>query len=123
LTRRILNPTFLFASLDFVLAFSAFYVASLLRFQFSVDATERYLGPLLPRALSFGLLVMLGLLAMGLYRARQRPRTWETVARVIIGIAIGCVCCVILFYLVPYLKSGRGVLAGAGCCPTGRHVG
>ena len=113
MTRRFLNPTFLFASLDFLLAFAAFCLASPLRFQLDVGAAERYLGPVLPRATTFGVLVMLGLLAMGLYRARQRPRLWETVARVIIGVTVGAICCVLLFYLVPDLNSGRGVLAGA----------
>jgi sugar transferase (PEP-CTERM system associated) len=50
---------------------------------------------------------------MGLYRLRQRPRHWETVARVIIGVVIGAICYVMLIYVLPDLYSGRGVLAGS----------
>lgn len=113
LSRRLLNPTFLFGSLDFTLAAASFCLAYLLRFQLDIEAAEQYVGPLVPRAVSFALLMMLGLLAMGLYRLRQRPRHWETMARVMIGAAIGGSCCIMLFYLVPYLSSGRGVLAGS----------
>jgi len=113
LSKRILNPTFLFASCDFALALASFYVASLIRFQLDLDAATGSLGPILPRALSFAVAVMLGFLVMGLYRARQRPKHWETVARVMIGVVVGSVCFIMLFYLVPYLNSGRGVLIGS----------
>jgi sugar transferase (PEP-CTERM system associated) len=113
LSRRILNPTFLFASLDFALAAASFWIASAWLFELDLDAAGRYIGPLAPRAISFAVLVMIGLMAMGLYRARQRPRTWETVARVIAGVGIGTVCFIMLFYMLPYLASGRGVLLGS----------
>jgi sugar transferase (PEP-CTERM system associated) len=113
LTRRILNPTFLLVSLDFTLAVVAFCLAYLLRFQMDLDASAKYIGPLAPRALHFAAAIMTGLLAMGLYRARQRPRTWEMVVRVMIGVGIGALLCILLFYLFPYLSSGRGVLASA----------
>lgn len=99
--------------MDFLLACVSFCLASLVRFQMDIDAAARWIGPILPRAAVFAGLVMIGLLAMGLYRARQRPRTWETVARVMIGVAIAGVCYILVFYFVPYLSSGRGVLAGA----------
>lgn len=68
-------------------------------------------GPVAPRALFFALWTMVGLLVMGMYRARQRPLPWETVARVIIGTAIGVFCCISFFWLVPELNTGRGVLS------------
>jgi len=113
MTKRLLNPTFLFATLDFALAALSFGLASALRFQFDIDAATRYVGPLLPRTAAFTILVMLGLLAMGLYRARQRPKHWETPARVIIGVIIGGACYIMIMYLAPDLNSGRGVLAWA----------
>jgi sugar transferase (PEP-CTERM system associated) len=113
LSKRFLNPTFLFASCDFALGIAAFYLASLIRFQLDLDTAAVIVGPLLPRAICFAAAVMLGLLVMGLYRARQRPKHWEAAARVMIGVVIGSACFIMLFYLVPYLTSGRGVLIGA----------
>lgn len=69
-------------------------------------------GPVMPRAISFAILVMLGLLAMGLYRARQRPRPGEVAVRVLIGTVIGGTCFVLFFWLVPELNTGRGALIG-----------
>lgn len=113
MTRRFLNPTFLFVSLDFTLAVGAFCLAFLLRFQMDMTAAVQYVGPLAPRAATFAATVMLGLLAMGLYRARQRPRPWEACVRVMIGVGIGALLSIFVFYLFPYLNSGRGVLGGA----------
>lgn len=113
MTKRILSPTFLFIAADFALGAAAYSLSYLLRYQLNIDAAGEYIGPLVPRAVSFAVLVMLGMLAMGLYRARQRPRAWETVARVSIGVLIGTVCCIVLFYFLPDLSTGRGALMGA----------
>lgn len=104
-----------------MLAAISFGLAAQIFFQLysGVASMSEYIGgPLAPRAASYAALVMLGLLAMGLYRARQRPTAWETGARVIIGVSIGAVCSMMLFYLLPYLNTGRGVLAASvvGSC-------
>ena len=65
------------------------------------------------KAIGFGLWVMIGLLAVGLYRARQRPRAWESAARVLIGTAIGGFFYVLFFYIVADLNTGRSILVSA----------
>lgn len=99
------------AALDVAALVAAFLLAVGLRFGFDSGLVRESLGPTWPRALSFTLWVMLGLLSMGLYRLRQRPTSAETVARVILGVALGGVGNVLFFYLVPDLTLGRAVMA------------
>jgi FlaA1/EpsC-like NDP-sugar epimerase len=107
------HPTILLQSLDFLLAGGSFCLAYLLRFQLDMAAATLNGGPLAPRAIFFSMWIMLGLSAMGMYRARQRPRVWETVARVIIATVIGVFFCFLFFYLLPELSAGRSVLIRA----------
>jgi hypothetical protein len=106
------SSIFLLVSLDFVLAAGSFCLSYLLRFQLDLSAAAQYTGPLAPRAIYFAFCILLGLLAMGLYRARQRPRPWETAVRVLFGTAIGGFCYILFFYLLPELNTGRGVVIG-----------
>ena len=48
---------------------------------------------------------------MGLYRARQRPTLPECIARVLVGVAVGGFGYVFVFYMIPYLNTGRLTLA------------
>ena len=55
--------------------------------------------------------ILFGLLVVGLYRARQRPRQSEIFGRVLLAVVIGGLCSILVFYLFPILTSGRAVLA------------
>lgn len=120
MTRRIFKPTFLLLTIDCVLATGSFCLAYLLRFHFNLAEAINSMGALPPRTIAYAFWIMIGLLATGLYRARQRPRTSETVARVLIGIAIGGFCFILFFFMFPTLNTGRGVvsLAMAFTCMT-----
>jgi sugar transferase (PEP-CTERM system associated) len=109
--RRFRNPVLTIAALDAAALVAAFLLAVGLRFGFDSSLVGESLGPTWPRALSFTLWVVLGLLSMGLYRLRQRPTSAETVARVILGVALGGVGNVLFFYLIPDLTLGRAVMA------------
>ena len=66
-----------FALVEALVAFLALYFAVLVRFQapFSrLQLLEAELGPLWPRALFFSLIVVIALMAFGLYSPRQRPQ-------------------------------------------------
>jgi len=95
---------------DLAVIFGAFYLAALLRFGMDFEAIMGGLGPVLPRALTFSICIMLGLVAMGLYRGRQRPRLWEAVARVMVAAGMGGLGDILFFYAFPGLNTGRGVL-------------
>ncbi len=109
-TRAFSGPVPLFALADFLVLCAAVYLAVLLRFSFNLEAASHGLGPVFPRAVAFALWIMLGLASMGMYRHRQRPRPWEILARVIVGVAIGVFFDVLFFYFVPVLATGRGVI-------------
>jgi sugar transferase (PEP-CTERM system associated) len=77
----------------------------------SIEAATTYIGPLDPRALIFDICVLFGLLIVGLYRARQRPSRYESLARVLLAVCVGGLGSILISYLVPDLFAGRGVLA------------
>jgi sugar transferase (PEP-CTERM system associated) len=105
------SPSLLFFASDMLIAVAAFYAAILVRFLFDFEAASVSVGSVFERLAVFTLATVVGLTSMGLYRARQRPLTWETVARVLVGVSIGGLTCILAFYFLPDLATGRGVLA------------
>jgi len=82
-----------------------------LRFGFDLKVAQVGMGgAVLPRAIVFALWVIVGLVSVGMYRARQRPRFWETFARSTVAALIGGLAFVLFFYAFPVLITGRGVL-------------
>ena len=71
-------------------------------------------GALWPRALLFSAVMLISLLAFGLYSSRQRARLVGVALRVTLAHSTGLVITVILFYLVPALWIGSEVILGAG---------
>jgi sugar transferase (PEP-CTERM system associated) len=112
LLRGLSNPVLTLLPADFVVAFASLYAAAWLRFGFDLSEAGRLLGgPIAPRATSFAICVVVGLVTMGLYRARQRPTVSEGVARVLVAVAIGGFTHVLFFYLFPLHNTGRLTLA------------
>ena len=109
--RRLSNPLLTLLPADAAVAFGALYAGAWLRFGFDLELAEQSLGPLAPRAASFAGCVVVGLVTMGLYRARQRPTLLEGVARVLAGIVVGGFLHVLFFYLFPHHNTGRLTLA------------
>ncbi|MDP6435924.1 MAG: TIGR03013 family PEP-CTERM/XrtA system glycosyltransferase [Gammaproteobacteria bacterium] len=72
---------------------------------------ESIAGPLYPRALVFGSMIVLGMLAMGLYQIRQEPRLSSNLGRIVVGIALGALASTIIYYLLPFTFTGRGAFA------------
>ncbi len=108
---RVANPWVVLVAADVLLAVIAFYLAALLRFDLDFESAVSILGSVWPRALAFGFWICMGMVSMGMYRARQRPRLWELVARVTVAVTIGGLAYVLFFYLIPAVVTGRGVLA------------
>jgi len=94
--------------------FVAVYGAVVARFGTSplsvADLSELH-GALWPRALLFSAVMMICFLAFGLYSLRQRARLTGIALRVAIALAAGFAITANLFYLVPALWIGRGVVA------------
>jgi len=97
-----------------VVFFGAVYGAVLVRFHGSfgdLAADPGLIGALWPRALLFSLIMLLCLLAFGLYSARQRARLIGLALRLMLAALMAFVVASALFYMVPNLWIGRGVVA------------
>ncbi|HUK01346.1 MAG TPA: TIGR03013 family XrtA/PEP-CTERM system glycosyltransferase [Steroidobacteraceae bacterium] len=99
------------ALIEFCLFVVTLFVAALIRFALDLDEVERSQGTLWPRALLFAVMVSASLLAFGLYSARQRARSAGIFVRVIAATGTGVALTTVVFFLVPNLWIGRGVLA------------
>lgn len=104
--------------------YGSVYGAVLARFDADHSSITRFRdlqGPLWTRALLFSLVMVMCLLAFGLYSARQRARFAGIVLRLAVALGTGLAATSALFYLIPYLWIGRGVMGLAalgGLCGT-----
>ncbi len=99
------------AATEAAIFFGVFVGAAMVRFHHDLTTVEQQVGPLWPRAALFSLILVLSLLSIGLYSARQRARTGGMVARMGIAVAAGIAGILLIFYFVPELWIGRGVIA------------
>ena len=103
----------LLAVAEAMIFFAVVYGAVLVRFD-GVDRTVEQLpdlgGALWPRALLFSAVMLVCLLAFGLYSSRQRARLLGIALRVILAVLTAFVVASALFYMVPTLWIGRGVV-------------
>ncbi len=93
-----------------LLFIGAVYAAALLRLGGTLDEITRWEGSLLPRALVFGVVTLVSFLALGLYTVRQRARATGLGLRAVLAVLAATGVNAILFYLVPDLAIGRGIL-------------
>jgi len=98
------------AAAELLIFFFAPYGAAMIRFGADLATVEAAEGPMLPRGLAFALIMFFTMGAMGLYHARQRTRLGGLVARVAASVTTGALLLAIVFYLLPVIAMGRGVL-------------
>jgi sugar transferase (PEP-CTERM system associated) len=98
------------AVVELAFCYAAFVLAAHVRFGRALTGFEGVYGPLWPRALVFGVVMMLCLLAFGLYSARQRARAFGIVVRVVAAMTAGIAVTAVVWYVVPGLRVGRGVM-------------
>jgi sugar transferase (PEP-CTERM system associated) len=91
--------------------FAVLIAAALATNQVSLHTFGETAGILWPRALLFSAVMIVSLLAFGLYSARQRARAGGLLVRAAVAIVAGIAVTSIVFYLLPNLWMGRGVLA------------
>ena len=99
-----------------VLFFIAVYAAALASLHVGSDLSQLspVSGALWPRAVLFTAVMLLSLLAFGLYSTRQRARLVGIVLRVTLALAAGLAVTGVFFYLVPDLRIGSDVIILAG---------
>ena len=102
------------ALIEALVFFGAVYGAALVRFHGSLsfvsDPSPDLSGALWPRALLFSAVTVMCLLAFGLYSARQRARLLGIALRIILAVLMAFLVASALFYLIPNLWIGRGVV-------------
>lgn len=111
LTSRIPVPLLLLATTEALILYASVYVAALILFRGDLKHCEEVLGPLLPRAFSVTLVVLVSLLAVGLYQFHQRINYREVSARVLVGFLLGSIALAVIYYVVPSLALTRGFWA------------
>jgi len=67
--------------------------------------------PLWPKALTYSLIVVLSLVAVGLYHRDNRATSGGILLRIIIALGLSALSMIVVFYLFPSLFLGRGVFA------------
>jgi sugar transferase (PEP-CTERM system associated) len=98
------------AVIEFAVCCAAFILAADMRFGADLPVSVALNGGLWPRALLFSVVMVLCLLAFGLYSARQRARAFGIVVRVVAAVVAGVAVTAIIWYIIPTLRVGRGVM-------------
>ncbi|MDH5648664.1 MAG: TIGR03013 family PEP-CTERM/XrtA system glycosyltransferase [Gammaproteobacteria bacterium] len=86
------------------------YAGIHLRFGDFSSQTVIELGPLLPRAIVFTLVMLFIMVAMGLYEREIKEGDWSYYSRFMATFPIGFIAMTFIFYAIPGLFLGRGVL-------------
>ena len=97
-----------------LLLIGAVYAAIYLRYVQADDPLGAYVSHWwlqFGRAAVFAVAVMIGLAALGLYQAHMRETWFGILARQAVGFALGAVGLIVLYYLLPDVRLGRGLLA------------
>jgi sugar transferase (PEP-CTERM system associated) len=102
----------LMAIAEVAILFSSLYFAGYLLFG-SLEECQRILGPLAPRAALVSAILLVCLIAMGLYQFHQRLYFSEAAARIMVGVFAGCVSIALICLVFPAMTIGPDVAAVA----------
>lgn len=105
---RVRMPLLVMAGVEAAILVSSVYVAAILAFG-SIEASQHILGPLAPKAVLMAAIILLSLVAMGLYQFHQRLYFRETVLRIMVGVFAGCLALAVLYYAFPAITVERHV--------------
>jgi sugar transferase (PEP-CTERM system associated) len=103
-------PVWILALIEAGIFFASIYVGAQLRFiEYSGVGIEE-LGPLLPRAIILTFTMFVVMMSMGLYRSDMKLEDRSYRSLFISSFAVGFLTITAIFYVVPNLHLGRGVL-------------
>ena len=106
------TPLLLLAIVEVIVLLSSVYVGCILVFG-DIAACERIVGPVAPRANVFAAVMLMTLIAMGLYQFHQRLYYHEVLIRLLVGFAIGSVALAAIYYAIPDIALPRSVSLAA----------
>ena len=99
------------AILEGLLFIAAVFLGAYLRFQGNTVYATESIGPVLPRALIFAVVMLVSMGAMGLYQPHAREGMSGVWIRTMGAFAFMAVGLALVFYMFPDLLLGRGALA------------
>ncbi len=102
------TPLLLMVAVESAVLFSSLYVAGIITCG-SVAACEAINGMLAPKALLITSLVLVSLIAMGLYQFHQRFWYREAALRVLVGLSAGYIAAAVIFYAFPEFNVERRI--------------
>jgi sugar transferase (PEP-CTERM system associated) len=98
------------AAIEGLVFFLAFCVPGYLRVGLGLTDVQPDIASVAPRALLFAVVMLVCMLATGLYSSRQRARAAGIVVRVATSIFAAAAIIAVLAYSIPQLHIGRGIL-------------
>lgn len=98
----------LIIGLDIALLISSLYLGVSTRFLETGDQLPESLGPIMPKAVLFAMVMVLIMTALGMYNSDWMAGARVLAMRIIASFALGFVGMSQLFYLFPHLFLGRG---------------
>lgn len=108
-------PFLVLGLLEAALIVVAVYAGTFARFSLGdvdpVLASREFVGPLLPRALLVSVVLIVSMMAMGLYQARLREGFSGIVVRLALSLGLALLALTLIFYILPGVYLGRGALA------------
>ena len=113
LKQHIRLPFLALAGVEFMILAASIYAAALIVFWPDFPAAYRYVGPLFPRALLFASVMVLAMLALGLYQPDQREGYPGILLRVSVSFIAGIIALAVIFYIYPPISFGRGIMGAA----------
>jgi sugar transferase (PEP-CTERM system associated) len=102
--RTILAPLLVMAVIETVILYSALYVAGIAVFG-NYELSAELIGPVAPKAALIAGLVLICMVAMGLYRFNQRFYFREAAFRVLVGLSAGTLLVGLIIMLTPVSNS------------------
>ena len=95
---------------ELLLLGASLQIAMYLRYFGHPDQLAEFSHHMPERALAFGLVLIVGMAALGLYQAHMRESWFGLLARQAVGFVLGGFGLVVTYYLVPQVYVGRGVM-------------
>jgi sugar transferase (PEP-CTERM system associated) len=102
------TPLLLMAAVEVAILYSSLYVAALVTYG-NFDESERLMGEIAPKSALLASLVLVCLIAMGLYQFNQRFWYREAVIRVFVGLTAGFLAAAVVYYAFPDVIVERQV--------------
>lgn len=106
------TPLVLLALAEAAILFASVYAAVAIAVG-GVDLFEDTTGPLAPKAAILAIVMLVSLIAMGLYQFHQRVYYREVIVRILVGVAIGTAILAAAYYFFPSLNLQPRIAATA----------